>query len=91
MSSSNNSYSDVVLAKQQPKSKSPQRFSLKTNKKVSFPDDSQIINSLNNTDLDQTNNDHENDDLNENDQSFASITTTSSIIDNKVIKRKIIR
>jgi hypothetical protein len=57
------------------------------NKKVSFPDErhSKNIN-------DNINRQEEELSENENDQSFASVTTTtSSIIDDKVIKRKISR
>ena len=50
------------------------------NKKVTFPDDSHLVDR-------ECAEDNENDC----DQSFASIVTTSSIVDNKVIKRKIIR
>lgn len=53
------------------------------NKKVTFPNDSHLVNGINDD------NDGEIDE--EIDQSFASIITTSSIVDNKVMKRKIIK
>jgi hypothetical protein len=68
-------------------SSSPHQFKNKEikTKRVTFPSDSQIVrsSSFNNV------NEYEQD--NEQEQSFASITTTSSIVDNKIIKRKIIR
>jgi hypothetical protein len=56
------------------------------NKKVSFPDQSLSLNDS----LPQHKYE-DNNDTNECDQSFVSITTTSSIVDNKVMKRKIVR
>lgn len=55
---------------------------LMRNKKVSFPDDSHLVND--------GYEEPEEDEL-DSDQSFASIVTTSSIVDNKVFKRKIVR
>ena len=68
-------------------SSSPNQFKNKDikSKRVTFPSDSQIVRSSSFNNLSE----HEQD--NEHEQSFASITTTSSIIDNKIIKRKIIR
>ena len=55
---------------------------LSRNKKVSFPDDSHLVND------DYEDNEEDEQDS---DQSFASIVTTSSIVDNKIFKRKIVR
>jgi hypothetical protein len=52
------------------------------NKKVTFPDESQLIDGRY---------EEKNEEDAESDQSFASIVTTSSIVDNKVLKRKVIR
>ena len=59
----------------------------KYQKRVTFPSDSQIVNStpVHAAGLDET----ENDEGNESMRSFVS--TSSSIVDNKVIKRKIRR
>ena len=58
-------------------------------KKVSFPDTAHNNNNNTNDYEDDFNEDQAE---NENDQSFASVTTTtSSIVDNKVIKRKVVR
>ena len=57
-------------------------------KKVSFPDTAHNNNNTNDYEDDFNEDQAEN----ENDQSFASVTTTtSSIVDNKVIKRKVVR
>ncbi len=55
-------------------------FTNNNSKRVSFPDDQSSIGGL-----------EDEEDNNECDQSFVSITTTSSVVDNKVMKRKIVR
>lgn len=52
------------------------------NKKVTFPDDSHLIDGRY---------DENKEEAYDSDQSFASIVTTSSVVDNKVLKRKVIR
>ena len=95
-----NNQSNLILKTRQA-NKSPQLFvsnksnATSGNKRVTFPNDSQIVKSF----VDEFHADEENkrgiaeqNDNDELDQSFASITTTtSSIVDNKVIKRKVVR
>lgn len=58
-------------------------------KKVSFPDE-RPTGLLESIGLNQSE-DQSIENVNEHDASFVSVTTTSSIVDNKVFKRKIIR
>jgi len=62
-----------------------EKFFRNNNKKVTFPDDSHLCDGAGIEEYDE--------EAEDSDQSFASIITTSSIVnnDNKVIKRKIIR
>ena len=63
-------------------------FKMNRYKRVTFPNDSQIVKDSSVLNHTIENNLEVNDCLND---SFASVTTTSSIVDNKVIKRKIMR